>query len=220
LKVGNVRLAWVAAVPESFPKDGRPEVCVLGRSNVGKSSLINRLLGQKGIARVSKTPGRTREIHFYMLDERFYLVDLPGFGYANVPEALRRGWATLMQSYFDLRGPTLRLGMQLVDIRHDPTELDIQLGRMLTQRKVPFCLVLTKSDKVSNNHITQMVRRAPQVLELPEGVPVVVTSAASGAGFRELSKVVVDAYAGRIGGSAAGDPGAGPAGAVDDSQEH
>ncbi len=213
MKVSNVRLAWVAAVPESFPRDGRPEVCVLGRSNVGKSSLINRLLGPKGIARVSKTPGRTREIHFYMLDERYYLVDLPGFGYANVPEALRRGWATLMQSYFDQRGATLRLGMQLCDIRHDPTELDIRLARMLTERRLPFCLVLTKADKVSNNHVAQMVARAPKVLELPEGVPVVVTSSSSGLGFRELSRIVVDAFTGRPA------PPPGDAAAGDDVQE-
>ncbi len=194
MKVNSVRLAWVAAVPESFPKDARPQVCVLGRSNVGKSSLINRLINRSGMARVSKTPGRTREIHFYLLDDRFYLVDLPGFGYAAAPEAIRRTWAALMESYFDRRD-NLAMGVQLVDIRIDPTELDRQLADMLVLRKIPFVLVLTKADKVSNNHIHTMVERAPKVLDLPPGTPVIVTSSATGAGMKELSHAIVGAYA-------------------------
>lgn len=198
MKVTNVTMGWVASVPDSFPKDGRPEVCLLGRSNVGKSSLINRLLNRKAMARVSKTPGRTREIHFYLLDERYYLVDLPGFGYANVPEALRRNWATLVESYFDRRsaadGP-LALGLQLVDIRHDPTEMDRQLVDLMVLRRIPFALVLTKADKVSHSAMLQMVQRAPKILDLPPGVPVVATSASTGTGMKELSQIVVAAYA-------------------------
>lgn len=193
MKVNDVRLAWVAAGPAQFPRDSRPEVCVLGRSNVGKSSLINRLINRKGMARVSNTPGRTREIHFYMLDDRFYLVDLPGFGYAKVPEAVRKSWGTLMESYFADRGP-LRLAVQLVDVRHDPTDLDRTLADMLVLRRIPTVLCLTKSDKVSNNQINLMIQRAPQVLDLPPETPVLVTSAMTGVGMRELSRVVVDAF--------------------------
>ena len=193
MKVSSIRFAWAAARPEDFPRDGKPEVCLLGRSNVGKSSLMNRLLGRTGMARVSKTPGRTREIHFYLLDERYYFVDLPGFGYANVPEALRRSWAALVESYFNDR-PTLALALALADIRHDPTELDQRLVAMLTSRNIPFVLVMTKADKVSGNQIAVMRERAPKVLGLPPDVPFVVTSASTGAGMKELSQIVVDAY--------------------------
>ncbi len=193
MKVGSVRFAWAAARPEDFPRDGKPEVCVLGRSNVGKSSLMNRLLNRTGLARVSKTPGRTREIHFYVLDERYYLVDLPGFGYANVPEALRRSWAALTESYFSHR-PTLALARALVDVRHHPPELDQRLVAMLAGRDIPFALVLTKADKVSGNQIAVMRERAPRVLGIPADVPLLVTSSATGAGMKELSQLVVEAY--------------------------
>lgn len=193
MKVNSVRLAWEAVVPGNFPKDGRPEVCLLGRSNVGKSSLLNKLINREGMARVSKTPGRTQAIHFYMLDERYYLVDLPGFGYAKAPEIVRRNWAALLESYFTHR-PTLVLGVQLVDIRIDPTPLDRQLSDFLLDNRIPMVVALTKADKVSGNQIATMTQRAPKVLDLPEGVPVIPTSAHTGIGMAQLSQVVVDAF--------------------------
>jgi GTP-binding protein len=196
LKVQSIRLAWVAARPEDFPRDGRPEVCFLGRSNVGKSSLLNRLLHRQDIARVSKTPGRTREIHFYMLDDRYYLVDLPGFGYAKVPEALRAQWAKLLKAYFD-RHERLTLAIQLVDSRFLPTALDRQMADVLVLNRIPMLVALTKADKVSGTQIATMVERTPQVLDLPPGVPVIATSSESGVGMRELSHAVVQALTGR-----------------------
>ncbi len=190
----NVRLARVATRPADFPRDLRPEVALLGRSNVGKSSLINRLLGRPGLARVSKSPGRTREIHFYLLDERVYLVDLPGFGYAKVPDAMRRRWANLMGGYFAGR-ETLALAVHLVDIRHDPTPLDRMMRDMLDRAGQPFAVALTKADKVSGSRAAQAVARARKALELPAGTPVVVTSAREGRGMRELARVIEDALA-------------------------
>lgn len=196
MKVSSVRFAIAAARPQDFPRDGRPEVCILGRSNVGKSSLINKLLGRAGLARVSKTPGRTREIHFYSLEERYYLVDLPGFGYAQVSETLRRSWAALMDAYFTDRGP-LALAVALVDVRHEPSELDYRLVAMLKARNVPFAVALTKADKVSGNVVAVMKDRAPRLLELPPSVPLIVTSSQTGQGMKELSQLVVDAFLGR-----------------------
>ncbi len=194
----SVRLARVATRPEDFPRDLRPEIAMLGRSNVGKSSLINRLLNRPGLARVSKSPGRTREIHFYLLDERIYLVDLPGFGYAKVPEAMRRRWANLMAGYFAGRD-TLALAVHLVDIRHDPTPLDRMMRDMLVDAGQPFAVALTKADKVSGSRAAQAKARVRRDLGLPEGTPVVVTSAREGKGMRDLARVIEEALAAHAG---------------------
>ena len=192
MKLAEISLARVAGRPADFPRDGRPEVCFLGRSNVGKSSLLNKLLRRPGLARVSKTPGRTQTINFFLVDDRSYFVDLPGFGYARAPAALRRGWNALMAAYFDRPTPPA-LAIQLVDIRHDPTDLDQQLTTMLIERGIPLALALTKSDKVSGNHITRMRTLAPRALGLPRETPVVVTSAQTGAGMRDLFQLAASA---------------------------
>ena len=171
---------------------------MLGRSNVGKSSLINRLLNRPGLARVSKSPGRTREIHFYLLDERLYLVDLPGFGYAKVPEAMRRRWSRLMAAYFAGR-ETLALAVHLVDIRHDPTPLDRMMRDMLVEAGQPFAVALTKADKVSGSRAAQAIARVRRELRLPGGTPVVATSAREGKGMRDLARVIEEALAAHAG---------------------
>lgn len=166
----------------------------MGRSNVGKSSLLNRLFGRTGLARVSKTPGRTREVHFYLLDERIYLVDLPGFGYASVSEAMRREWARLVDSYLDRPGVPA-LAIQLVDVRHDPTPLDRQLTAALASRGIRLVVTLTKGDKVSTHASLRAKARAPGLLGLPEDVPVIVTSAKTGRGIDDLSRQIDAAVA-------------------------
>jgi GTP-binding protein len=169
-------------------------VVLLGRSNVGKSSLINRLVGRKGIARVSKAPGRTREIFFYLVDDRAYVVDVPGFGYARVSAGAREAWDQLLASYLERREP-LRLALQLVDSRHPPQPLDHALAAFLEEREVPFAVVLTKADKVSGSRAAQAAAELRRDLELPHWVPVVSTSAHSGAGMKDLSKIVDEALA-------------------------
>jgi len=187
-------MARAAARPEDFPRDGRPEIVLLGRSNVGKSSLINRLVGRKGIARVSKAPGRTQEIFFYLVDDRAYVVDVPGFGYARVSAGTRAAWNRLLASYLDGR-EALRLALQLVDSRHPPQPLDHALKELLAGSRIPFAIVLTKGDKVSGARSAQAMAEVRRELQLAPSIPVIVTSSLTGAGMKELSKIVDEAFA-------------------------
>lgn len=132
--------------------DGRSEIAFLGRSNVGKSSLLNSLLGRKGLARTSNTPGRTQSINYFLINERFYFVDLPGYGYAKVSKSMRADWGEMARDYLTDRRE-LVLFIQLVDVRHDPTELDRQLNDWLVFNERPHLVVATKADKLSSNQL-------------------------------------------------------------------
>ncbi len=147
MKVLRADFAGASHVPGRYPDPSLPEIAFAGRSNVGKSSLLNRLIHRKGLARTSRTPGRTQAIHFYRVNDRFFLVDLPGYGYARAPEALRRAWRPLVEGYLVGRAP-LRAVVVIVDIRHDPTEGDLELLDYLAHRGIPAILVLAKSDKL------------------------------------------------------------------------
>jgi len=131
---------------------GSPEVAFLGRSNVGKSSLINSLLLRKGLARTSNTPGRTQSINFFLINENFYFVDLPGYGYARVSKAMRSDWGKMAEQYLSERAE-LALCIQLVDSRHKPTELDKQLNEWLVFHKKRHVIAATKADKLSSNQL-------------------------------------------------------------------
>ncbi|GAB4372953.1 MAG: hypothetical protein Kow0062_09700 [Acidobacteriota bacterium] len=166
----------------------------MGRSNVGKSSALNRLLGRPGLARVSKAPGRTRAIHFYLVDERAWIVDLPGYGYARVSREMRRSWQALVDAYLDRPGQP-RLAIHLVDIRHDPTPLDRQLAEALRVRGIPTLVVLTKADKVSGSASSRARARTARILGLEADAGPLVTSARTGAGFAALARAVDAALA-------------------------
>jgi len=198
MKIKSVELAGVIARPGAPPPARLPQVVFSGRSNVGKSSLINRLLGRtrKGVARVSGTPGKTQQINFYRVDatlaggrERaFLLVDLPGYGYARVPDTVRASWQPLIESYLST-SKSLAGVVQLIDMRHDPTAADLQMMAYLETLGVPVLVVLTKADKLGVN------ARRVQALELTAklGVPVeqVITfSAETGEGRDELLRSV------------------------------
>lgn len=136
--------------------DGRPEVAFLGRSNVGKSSLLNSLLGRKGLARTSNTPGRTQSINYFLINDAFYFVDLPGYGYAKVSKSMRADWGEMARNYLTDR-PELVLFIQLVDVRHDPSELDRQLNDWLVVNEKHHVVVATKSDKLSSNQLQKQL---------------------------------------------------------------
>lgn len=168
-----------------------PQVALVGRSNVGKSSLINALLGRKRIARVSKTPGRTREIHFYEVDDRLCLVDLPGYGFASVPPEVRQRWTPLIESYL-ATSPGLVGVVVLLDARRGPSPDDRGMIDQLARLGTPTLFALTKVDKLSRSERGKALRRVLETLELPED-QVVATSAVSGEGTETLWESVAAA---------------------------
>jgi GTP-binding protein len=196
----DIHLAAVARSPRDFPRDARPQVCFAGRSNVGKSSLINALVGRSKLARTSKTPGRTREIHYFLVADRAYLVDLPGYGYARVSQQMRRQWARLIDAYLT-DNDRLRLLVAILDIRRDPNDDDIDLLAWLEHKAVPYLVVLTKCDKVSRNVFARQRQKIVRAIEqscrergasgLARGV--VRFSAKTGEGRRDLARAVLDA---------------------------
>jgi GTP-binding protein len=175
-----------AAEWAQLPDDGRPEIAFVGRSNVGKSSLLNALLGRKNLAYTSKTPGKTQQLNFFLVDERFYAVDLPGYGYAKAPKSARDEWAQLQERYLAKR-PSLRGVVHLIDARHPPQDSDLSLLRQLADMDRPSVLALTKADKLSGNGRVQAEHRVADVLEdLGIDRPVLLTSAESNRGIGAL----------------------------------
>ena len=169
---------------EQFPRDGLPEVAFLGRSNVGKSSVLNALVGSRGLARVSSTPGRTQTVNFFRAGHELYLADLPGYGYARVPEAVRQSWERLVVSYLDGREP-LALCVFLVDARHEPMEGDEMLRAWLEDRGQPYVVAANKADKLGSS---ERARRMAALKEWagPRGRDVLAVSARDGMGIESL----------------------------------
>jgi GTP-binding protein len=187
LKKPSVRFVGSAASPEQFPIDGLPEVALLGRSNVGKSRLLNALCGSEGLARVSAQPGRTQLVNFFRMDDSLYLVDLPGYGYARVPERVRRSFESLVTSY--LQREIVALAVFLVDVRHEPTEGDEMLRRFLDAERLPYVVAATKADKVGRGELARRLQ------DLANGVGraalgVIPTSAQDGTGVAELLRAI------------------------------
>ena len=174
-----------AAKPADFPRDGLPQVVFAGRSNVGKSSVINRLLNRKNFARVGSAPGKTTHINYFRINERLYLVDLPGYGYAKVSKQERDRWGRLIEAWFaDTR--RMALGMLIVDARHKPTADDCTMAQVFLSAERPFLVVANKLDKLKKSEIegnTQLIR---DTLALPDGVPVILFSAEKGTGREAL----------------------------------
>ncbi|MBI2372014.1 MAG: YihA family ribosome biogenesis GTP-binding protein [Deltaproteobacteria bacterium] len=172
MRVTQVEFLTSARDPAGYPRPSLPEVAMAGRSNVGKSSLINALLGRRQVARVSRTPGKTRLINFFKVDDRFVLVDLPGYGYARVSRAEREAWRPMVEAYLTSR-EVLRGVVAILDCRHLPTEADRSLLDWLGAVRIPTVVALTKSDKLSVNErrrqslaIAQALGRAPETLVL------------------------------------------------------
>jgi GTP-binding protein len=174
-----------AARPSDFPTDHRPEIAFVGRSNVGKSSLINSLLSSK-LARTSQTPGKTQTINFYCVNELFYFVDLPGYGFAKVAKYVQAGWQKLIEAYLSGRDP-LRFVVLIVDARHAPMETDVQMKSWLEHYSIPHVVVATKADKLSHSQIKQS--QAVMLSKFETG-SLIIYSAVTGMGKRELWKEI------------------------------
>ncbi len=174
-----------ATTPADFPSKGLPEVALVGRSNVGKSSVLNQLVAIKRLAFVSRTPGRTQLINFFQVDGRFYLVDLPGYGFARVPVAVRRNWESLISSYLFDRSE-LRLALLIVDARREPMPNDLAVCNLLVRSGVPYAVVATKSDKLSRARMAQQGAKLRETFAAQERVPFITFSAVIGEGRKEL----------------------------------
>ncbi len=202
MKINSVEPAGAIWRPgDSFPTD-LPQVAFAGRSNVGKSSLLNRLMGRKRLAPTSQTPGKTRKLHFYRINGRFYMVDLPGYGFAHLPLEVRQKWQQLTEGFLE-GNPALRGVVSLVDIRREPTVLDRQLLAYLGSRKIPVVIALTKADKLGSSRVSQAVDQLVRALNgAVDPEMVIPTSAETGLGCPEL----LGAIAGLIFQTAAADP--------------
>src|SRR5438309_662066 len=159
MKTTSAEFMKSAFAEADWPRESLPEIAFLGRSNVGKSSLINSLLNVHGLARTSSTPGRTQSLNFFLIDNRFRFVDLPGYGYARVPRIIKSTWGEMATSYLAKRA-SLVLSIHIVDSRHEPTKLDLQLHEWLERHGKPRLIVATKSDKLSNNELRKSMERA------------------------------------------------------------
>lgn len=177
-----------AASERDFLRDGRAQVAMAGRSNVGKSSVINTLVRRKNLARVGNSPGKTRQVNYFLLDDTFYLVDLPGYGYARVSQAERQRWGRLMEAYF--AKVSLNLGLLIVDARHKPTADDCTMAQWFKDSGCPFVVVANKMDKLKKSEIEPNLQRIREVLALDEDVVLVPFSAEKGLGREELLAVV------------------------------
>ena len=173
-----------------LPEASMPEVSFAGRSNVGKSSLLNKLVGRKALAKVSSTPGRTANINFFEVDG-IYLVDLPGYGFAKVSKAEQKRWANLIADYFD-QERSFNLVVALVDIRHDAQKLDVQMLDFLQESELPFVVALTKADKLSRNKQEQQRSRLAKQFGLSRD-QLIITSAQTGQGIDDLKRHIEDA---------------------------
>lgn len=191
MNFNNVEFLISAASTAGFPKNRLPEIAFSGKSNVGKSSVINRILNRKNFARVGDKPGKTIHVNYFTVDNQCYFVDLPGYGFAKVSQAEKDRWSRLMESYF--AAGRIDLGVLIVDARHAPTNNDITMARWFIDSNCPFVVVANKLDKLKKSEIEPNLLTIRQDLELPEGCPVIPFSAEKGTGKDELVKYILGA---------------------------
>jgi len=189
VRISSARFVKSAKQANDFPKDRKPEIAFCGRSNSGKSSLLNALTNSQGLARTSSSPGRTQLINFFLVDEQTYYVDLPGYGYAKVPKGIRDTWGEMVEGYLRNREP-LKLAIMLVDSRIPPTDSDQTMKGWLDHFGIPNLIVLTKSDKISRNELTKALKTCAETLQTKE---IIAFSAVTGFGKEAVLKKIRDA---------------------------
>ena len=188
MNLQKVEFLISAAAPKDFPKTRLPEIAFAGKSNVGKSSVINRLLQRKNFARVGEQPGKTIHVNYFTVYKCCYFVDLPGYGFAKVSQAEKERWGRLMEDYF--AAGRIDLGIMIVDARHAPTNNDITMARWFIDSGCPFVVVANKLDKLKKSEIIPNLQTIREDLELPEGCPVIPFSAEKGDGRDELMNYI------------------------------
>ena len=189
MKINNPQYICSATKPEDYPYHMLPEIALAGRSNVGKSSLINRLVNHKKLARTSSKPGKTQTINFYQMDQKFYFVDLPGYGFAKVPDHVKDEWGEMIETYLFNRG-NLESVILLIDARHKPTKDDQMMYDWLLEMKVPTLVVATKFDKVKKSKRQKQKKLIKETLQLTDFTKLTFFSAETGEGKKEVFKFV------------------------------
>lgn len=191
MNLNKVDFLISAASVKDFPTRRLPEIAFAGKSNVGKSSVINRLLNRKNFARVGDKPGKTIHVNYFVIDESCYFVDLPGYGYAKVSQSEKERWSNLMESYF--ASQRIDLGVLIVDYRHPPTNNDVVMARWFLDSGCPFVVVANKMDKLKKSELAPNLARIREDLELPEDVQIIPFSAEKGNGKMELIQLILKA---------------------------
>jgi GTP-binding protein len=186
VKISSARFVKSATQPDDFPRDQKPEIAFCGRSNVGKSSLLNALTNSRGLAKTSSSPGRTQLINFFLVNERIYFVDLPGYGFAKVPRAVRQNWGQMIENYLVER-KQLKLAVLLVDSRRPPADSDVTMKKWLDHQQIPNAIILTKADKISRNQLKQALQASAEKLNTKE---ITAFSAVTALGKEEILKRV------------------------------
>ena len=191
MNLHNVEFLISAASKHDFPQTRLPEIASAGKSNVGKSSVINRVLNRKNFARVGEKPGKTIHVNYFTVDKKCYFVDLPGYGYAKVSQAEKDRWGKLMESYF--AAGRIDLGILIVDARHAPTNNDITMANWFIESGCPFVVVANKLDKLKKSELIPNIARIREDLALPENCPIIPFSAEKGTGRDDLVRLILDA---------------------------
>lgn len=184
MKVHNVEMIGSFVRPEQFPEEGYPEFALAGRSNVGKSSFINRMIGRKALARISSKPGKTQQLNFYKIEDQFFFVDVPGYGYAKVSKSERAAWGKMIEQYFMGREP-LKAVVLIVDLRHSPTSDDCMMYDFLKHYNIPVIVISTKADKIPKGKWDKHKKIVREKLQMDKQDPLIVFSSEKGLGFDE-----------------------------------
>lgn len=191
MKISSSEFIISAVGPKQYPETGLPEIALVGRSNVGKSSLINNFLNRKNFARTSSKPGKTGQLNYYLINNSFYFVDLPGYGFAQVSKEVKAQWGKMIEGYLNNRRE-IRAVIQLVDMRHPPSKDDVTMHQWLLAKNVPTLVVATKADKISKGQWQKHLKQIKEGLELP-GIDVILPfSAETGVGREELHSLVAE----------------------------
>ncbi|MGI2326441.1 ribosome biogenesis GTP-binding protein YihA/YsxC [Planococcus sp. YIM B11945] len=189
--VHNVELVISAVRPEQYPEDGLPEFALAGRSNVGKSSFINKMIGRKSMARISSKPGKTQTLNFYKIEEKLFYVDVPGYGYAKVAKTEREAWGKMIERYITGREP-LKAVIQIVDLRHAPSRDDVAMYNFMKHFDIPCIIIATKADKIPKGKWDKHKKIVRDTLDMDKNDPLIVFSSETGLGkdaaWQEIEK--------------------------------
>ncbi|MGG1635485.1 YihA family ribosome biogenesis GTP-binding protein [Paenibacillus sp. FSL A5-0031] len=194
MKITQAEFIISAVKPHQYPEDALPEIALAGRSNVGKSSLINKLILRKNLARTSSQPGKTQQLNYYRVNDLIYLVDFPGYGYAKVSKTQRLQFGEMIERYIRDREP-LKLQLLVIDIRHEPSLLDQQMYKWLKHYEIPTCVVATKADKIPKSKWDKHIKMIKKTLEVDPSDSVVLFSSELGLGREQLWDIITEAIA-------------------------